>query len=157
MRKHVFVRQSGFTLLELMVAVTIVATLAAVALPLYTQYSQRSWRATGQGDLTNCAQSMERWYAQNFTYAGAADTNADGVPDGDTGPIATQLFRPNSADRYNLTVTGDQTTFTCTATPIAPGPMAGDGFMTYNDQQVRTWDENNSGTIDAGEDNWHES
>ena len=149
-------RTTGFTLLELMIAVTIVATLAAIALPLYTQYSERAWRQEPQQDMMNCAQGLERFYSTNWTYAGAADTNDDGVPDADNGPIATQICNPTSVDRYTITVVGDATTYTLTATPDAAGPMADDGFMTYNDAQVRAWDKNNSGAIDAGEDNWDE-
>jgi prepilin-type N-terminal cleavage/methylation domain-containing protein len=49
-------RTRGFTLIELMIAVAILAIVAAIALPLYNQYSMRTYRAEAQADLMACAQ-----------------------------------------------------------------------------------------------------
>lgn len=134
----------GFTLVELMIAVAILAIVAAVALPLYNQYSQRTYRAEAQADLLNCAQGMERFAAQNFSYDGA---------------VLANVCQPRSADQgrylFGLVVPDDDQ-FTITATPQA-GPMAGDGILTYDQAGVRGWDRNNDGdTGDADEDSWEE-
>jgi len=136
---------AGFTLVELMIAVAILAIVAAVALPLYNQYSQRTYRSEAQADLLNCAQAMERFAAQNFTYQGA---------------VLANLCDPRSASsapqRYNFALAvPDDDQFVITATPM--NNMAGDGVLTYDDTGTRGWDRNGDGdTTDAGEDSWEE-
>lgn len=122
-------RNAGFTLVELMIAVAILAIVAAVAIPIYTQYSQRTYRAEAQADLMTCAQALERYAAQNFTYDGAA---------------LADICDPRSADQgryaFALATAGDQ--YTLTATPI--GAMAGTGDLTLDSAGNRTWDGNPS-------------
>ena len=55
----------GFTLIELMVAVAIFAIISAVAIPLYTHYTQRVYRTELMGDMLTCAQGLERFNAIN--------------------------------------------------------------------------------------------
>ena len=62
-------RQRGFTLIELMVTVAIVAILASIAYPAYTRYVQRGYRSEGIAMLNEAVARMERYYAQNNTYA----------------------------------------------------------------------------------------
>lgn len=64
-------RARGFSLVELMVAVVVLAILAAVAMPVYTGYIQRSHRSSAQALLAETAQYMERYYTVNNSYAGA--------------------------------------------------------------------------------------
>jgi type IV pilus assembly protein PilE len=150
-------RMNGFTLVELMVAVAIMAIIAAVALPFYNQYSQRTYRTEAQADLLACAQAIERMAAVSFSYENAADTDADGVGDANAGPVATTLCDPLSVEqgRYNITVNSTVATFDLTATPI--GMMAGDGILTFDSTGARGWDQNGDGdTLDADEQNWEE-
>jgi len=146
--------QSGFTLIELLIAVAIMAIVAGVSIPIYTAYADRSYRSEAQADLALCAQGMERWASNNFDYLGAADTNGDGVGDANAGPPAAQVCQPRSVanGRYTVAVTGTATTFNVSATPI--GQMTGDGFVTLDQAGARGWDENNNGSIGAGEDTW---
>ncbi len=148
----------GFTLIELMVALSIMAIVAAIALPLYSQYSQRAYRAEAQADLLNCAQSMERFAVRNFTYENAADSDTDGVGDTNNGLIAADICAPVSVTqgRYTIRVVGTTTTFVLTATPSS-GTMTGDGLMTVNEAGRRGWDKNNDGDAnDAGENSWED-
>ncbi|MFT6387427.1 MAG: type IV pilus assembly protein PilE [Cellvibrionaceae bacterium] len=59
----------GFTLIELMVVVAIVATLAAVALPSYQQYVLAGKRAEGVAFALDIASRQERHFAQYSRYA----------------------------------------------------------------------------------------
>jgi type IV pilus assembly protein PilE len=139
-------RQHGFTLIELLVALAILAIISAIAIPIYTQYSIRTFRTDAEKDLLICAQGMERLSSVNFTYAGAVDTDADGIGDSDTGPVSANICVPNSTN-YALTVTAaDANTFTLRATPTA-GSSVGNGWLEVDASGVRRWDKNGSGTV----------
>ncbi|MDA1074949.1 MAG: prepilin-type N-terminal cleavage/methylation domain-containing protein [Proteobacteria bacterium] len=61
-------RKRGFTIIELMVALTIVSILAAIAYPIYTTFTTRSNRALALTEITRIAQLQERFYMDNRTY-----------------------------------------------------------------------------------------
>ncbi len=123
-------RKSGFTLVELMIAVAILAIVAAVAMPIYNQYTQRTYRSEAMADLLNCAQAMERFAAENFSYTGAVLDD-----------ICEQ--RAEDQGRYVIDITAvDANSFTLTATPVAGGVMGADGAITYNSAGERTWNGN---------------
>ena len=54
----------GFTLIEALIAVAIVAILAAIALPSYDRFVRSSHLENARADLLNNAQRLERYYAQ---------------------------------------------------------------------------------------------
>ncbi|HEX4881924.1 MAG TPA: type IV pilin protein, partial [Porticoccaceae bacterium] len=62
-------RQSGVTLLEMLIVVVIVSILAAVAYPAYQDYVVRSNRAVGAGSLLEVAARQEQYFANNAGYA----------------------------------------------------------------------------------------
>jgi len=64
------ITMKGFTLIELMVVVVIIAILAAVALPSYQAYIQRSAAAAAQQEMLKLAEQLERHKIKNFTYKG---------------------------------------------------------------------------------------
>jgi len=61
----------GFTLIELMITVAIVAILAAVALPAYNEHVLKTRRALAASCLFEFAQNMERYFTTNMSYASA--------------------------------------------------------------------------------------
>lgn len=67
---------AGFTLIELMIVVAIVAILAAVATASYTHFVTKSRRAAAATCLQERAQFMERYYTTNLSYEGAANPPA---------------------------------------------------------------------------------
>ncbi|MEN1956330.1 type IV pilin protein [Luteimonas changyuni] len=88
---------AGFTLIEVMIVVVILAILSSIAYASYSGHVIKSRRAAAATCLQERAQFMERYYTTNLTYAGAAapaacgpDLDAfytvafDGVPDGKT-------------------------------------------------------------------------
>ena len=146
MRRHI----GGFTLIELMIAVAILAIVAAIALPLYNQYSQRTYRAEAQADLMNCAQGLERFAAMNFNYTGADAAFA-------AGDLCDPLSVRQGRYAIDLEVPEDDANrFQLTATPEDPGPMADDGILTYDDAGNRGWDRDDNGAIAAEELTWQE-
>lgn len=67
-------RQAGFTLIELMVAVAIIAILAAVALPAYSDYVTRGRIPQATNNLASTRVKMEQFFQDNHTYVGACKT-----------------------------------------------------------------------------------
>ena len=59
---------AGFTLIELMITVAIVAILSAVAVPAYRDYIVRSRLADATNALTSLRARMEQYYQDNRTY-----------------------------------------------------------------------------------------
>lgn len=62
-------RHGGFTLIEVMITVAIVAILAAVALPSYRDYVVRGALADASNGLSNMRAQMERHFLDNRSYA----------------------------------------------------------------------------------------
>ena len=62
-------RSSGFTLIELMVALAVVAILTAIAFPSYQRYIQRGIRAQGQVFLMDLSQRQEQFFLDQRSYA----------------------------------------------------------------------------------------
>ena len=63
----------GFTLIEMMIVVVIIAILAAIALPAYQQYVERSRRVDAKETLTRIATLQERHFFQESTYSANLD------------------------------------------------------------------------------------
>lgn len=58
----------GFTLLEILIALTIVSILTAVALPQYSDYKKQAFDARSMSDLRNVAISEEAYFMQTEKY-----------------------------------------------------------------------------------------
>lgn len=68
---------SGFTLIELMVTVAIMAILAAVAYPSYQESVRKAKRTEGRAALMQLMQQQERIYSQQNTYVAFSSTSSN--------------------------------------------------------------------------------
>jgi type IV pilus assembly protein PilE len=119
---------AGFTLIEVMIAVLIVALLAAVALPSYQDQVRKARRAEGKAMLMKAAQLEERWYTANGTYT----TDLASLFGAATTPVRSGEDNLNRG-KYDLSigaaaVGGLQQGYTLTATPNADATTGG-GFV----------------------------
>lgn len=64
--KNKRMRQSAFTLVEVLISMVIVGILVSIAYPSYLQYIQKSRRADAHATLTQDQIILERCYSQNF-------------------------------------------------------------------------------------------
>ncbi len=111
-------RTHGFTLIELLIAVAIVGIIAAVAVPSYSAYVQKTRRTDATIFLVEAAGEQVRFQSENNIYADALDDL--GYPD-ETMTTPEGLYRvsvrPDSATA---------TAFVLEAVPVADRPQAGD-------------------------------
>jgi len=61
-------KNSGFTLIELMITIVIIAILAAIALPSYQNYIKRTNIKAAQTDLVSLSLVFENYYQRNLSY-----------------------------------------------------------------------------------------
>ena len=117
-------RTRGFTLLEVMIVVVMIALLGAVALPSYQATVRKGRRAEARAALVTAAQLMER-YATEHAASGYSTATISSV----TGP--TVVTKPTTDNGYyQLSLTNlAATTFTLRATP--QGAQASDSCATF--------------------------
>ena len=96
--------RNGFTLIEVMIVVAIVGILAAIALPNYSYYVQRSKIIEATTSLSDARQRTEQLFLDTRTYAGNCTTAKNAV---EPGLKSFALTCSNeTASTYKITATG---------------------------------------------------
>ncbi|MEM5427322.1 type IV pilin protein [Cupriavidus oxalaticus] len=103
--RRVMPGMGGMTLIELMVAVSILGILAAIAIPNYTEHVRRGYRTDARGMMTEAAQQLERFRSVNGRYDQDSAGAAFALP---------AAFRTSPRDsnrvRYNLSLVANSLT-----------------------------------------------
>lgn len=111
-------RQTGFTLIELMIVVAVVGILAAIAYPAYQDYVRKARRADAMNALAKIRIEQEKWRANNVAF---------------TSNLASLSMDAGSADGYYdlaiVPASTSATTFFATATPT--GDQVNDDCGTF--------------------------
>ena len=129
----------GFTLLELMIVVMIVAVLAGIALPSYSDYVVRSKFAEATANLGDLRVKMEQYYADNRRYstdAAGGTCGLPGVPDGNTPTAADARYFTYQCQPLNPNGLGAQQ-FLLTANGVPAQGLTGISF-TVNEANAKT-------------------
>lgn len=61
-------KSRGFTLVEMLIVVAVLAALVVIALPMFSGYRARTVNATAQADLRNIKLQLEVYFADNLQY-----------------------------------------------------------------------------------------
>ena len=112
MRPQKCMDQRGFTLIELMIVVVIIAILAAMAIPRFMRASVRSKQSEAKLILKQIY-TMQRVYRQEKdTYFPSDGSTVVAQPGVAIAPLYVEIMFPAY---YSYSVTGDASTFTATA------------------------------------------
>jgi type IV pilus assembly protein PilE len=98
----------GFTLIELMITVAVIAVLTAIALPAYTDYVTRSKFAEAYAHLADLRVKMEQFYLDNRRYSTNAGGGTCGVPGGNTPTTQGTKYFDFTCVSSNPNAAGDQ-------------------------------------------------
>lgn len=110
------VRTRGFTLIELMITVTIAAVLMSIAFPLYLHQIRESRRTDARSALLDLASREERYYSMQNAYSSTAtDLGYTAWPQ----TVGSGYYQISQPTNINAATAAAPATFTLTATPIA--------------------------------------
>ncbi|MRW87405.1 prepilin-type N-terminal cleavage/methylation domain-containing protein [Pseudoduganella sp. FT26W] len=70
-------KRAGFSLIELLVALVILAVVASQAMPAYQSHMTRTRRGEAQSALLKLMMQQERFYTQNNTYIAFSSASAE--------------------------------------------------------------------------------
>ena len=121
-------KQKGFTLIEVMVVVVIVAILATIAIPSYREYVIRGHRRAAQAAMMDLAVRQQQFFVANRVYAAGDETAND----------LDYALPAEVAENYDFDMVAPDVlppTFAITFTP--KGAQLKDGALTLNSAGVK--------------------
>ena len=139
-------RQNGFTLIELTIAVVVIAILVAIAYPSYRAQLVRGARSAGQQFLLDIAQRQEQFLLDQRQYATALGTG------GLNSSVPSEVNSRYQAPVFNVPAGATPPTYTITLTPKTGGLLDSDGALIITSIGQRWRDVNGNGTYESTTD-----
>jgi type IV pilus assembly protein PilE len=120
---------TGFTLIELMIALAIVGILAVVAFPSYKNHIKKSARVAGEAAVMDIANRQQQYLLNNRVFASKTQLGYT---------VPTDVAKNYTWDVETSTSTSAPPAFTITFTPITGSAVAGDGNLTLNSSGTKS-------------------
>jgi type IV pilus assembly protein PilE len=118
--------QRGFTLIELMITVAIVAILAAVGYPSYTNHIRKGNRAAAQAQMMDLANREQQFLLANRGYASYATITGTGyaLPSSLSGRYSPTIACAPACDSVATSAPSFTITFTATGQQLSDGDLS---------------------------------
>ena len=142
--------ERGFTLIELMIIVTIIGILAAIAVPSYREYVRKNAQSEAESSMLGLSIELEQWRAKTLTYGSftprqgwSATANTVYVPRGSTVAnhnYAIQVMNVNSVGTptaTSLSTAQPANSWVMVATPRAGSLVANSPMLAFTSQGVK--------------------
>ena len=140
----------GFTAMEILTAVAVVAVLAAIAIPSWRSHLLRVRRAEARDALTNLQAAQDRWFGGHARYATAAQLAAP-APDG----LGLAATTPGGRYAITLATSADGLGFLATARAIASaGQESDDRCAVFTIDHVGQMSASDAAGADRSADCW---
>ena len=125
-------KNHGFTLIELMIVVAIIAIIAAIAIPNLLRSKMQSNESAAISNLKAIAGAQVTYHAANNEYAIAFADLTGGTP-----PFLDGNWDATPKSGYLFTMGGTVDDFTCNADPTTMDKTGSKGFFVDSTAQVR--------------------
>jgi type IV pilus assembly protein PilE len=136
-------KQQGFTIIEVMIAVVIIAILSAIAVPTYQRSVIRANRTAVQAEMMQVAGGLELFKARQLSYTGASLT---AINRSSRFPASTA--QPQTYE-LSLSVAANGITWVLRAVPRGTQQQANDGALAIDSIGRQCWQSgNNAGCAD---------
>lgn len=125
-------KPTGFTLIEIMITVAIVAIISAIALPSYTKQVRKSRRVDAKSAVLDMAARLERYNTVNFVYSVSEKDLGYATPMPISVPSITAPYY-----RVHAVLTTSPPGYLLTATPVGDQVNDSCGAFTLSDLGVQ--------------------
>lgn len=138
-------KETGFTLIELMIVIAIISILAAIAIPNYNSYTTKAKLTEAKSNLLQLQTLQEQFYQDYRVYAGgvAATAAAPTTAGGTDGRIAWNASTQAKYFDYAIATANSGQNFTANAAGRTANGLGSYQFA-VNNQNVKCWRDNGS-------------